>query len=86
MEDEVGFCFAYAVHLETMCVELVLCNAFVTNKCICSLVLCYSFMWRQMRVAKRLYPSFTLHNPIFLVLIGLFAWFKERESKAKVTL
>lgn len=73
MEDEVGFCFAYAVHLETMCVELVLCNAFVTNKCI-------SFMWRQMRVAKYLY------NPIFLVLIGLFAWFKERESKAKVTL
>lgn len=80
MEDEVGFCFAYAVHLETMCVELVLCNAFVTNKCISSLVLCYSFMWRQMRVAKCLY------NPIFLVLIGLFAWFKERESKAKVTL
>lgn len=49
MGNIVGFCFAYATHLETMCVELVLCSAFVISERISSFVLCDSFIQRQVR-------------------------------------
>lgn len=46
MGNMVAFCFAYAIHLETMCVELVLCSASVISESISSFVLSDTFMRR----------------------------------------